>query len=128
MKNRKRDLEAHHEHVHNYASNAIAAGVLVVNIAPRFRSPLCVAGVVTTHGNPVALVQHCVNEANAISMRGGPAGYGLDAKCVIVVDMDNMNLAATSYRQSPPAPPVGHPMHYDAFIQRLCSEYTARFP
>jgi hypothetical protein len=40
VKNRKRDFEAHHQHVHNYSSTAIAGVVMVVNAAPRFQSPL----------------------------------------------------------------------------------------
>jgi hypothetical protein len=42
--------------------------------------------------------------------------------------MDNVNMAGTTYRTSPPAPVVGDPLHYDAFIQGLCNEYCARFP
>jgi len=38
VKNRKRDLEAHHEHVHNYNDRAIAAGVLLINEAATFKS------------------------------------------------------------------------------------------
>ena len=38
-KNRKRDLEAHHEHVHKYSAQALAGGVLLTNIAKRFDSP-----------------------------------------------------------------------------------------
>jgi hypothetical protein len=125
VKNRKRDLEAHHEHVHNYDERAIAAGVLLVNVAERFKSPL--RPEVSAHRHAAAKVEHCINEANAISVRGGPTGYGLDAKCVVVVDMDNVNLATTAYRTTPPAPQIGHPLHYDAFIQRLCSEFTRRF-
>ena len=40
VKNRKRDFEAHHDHVHRYSSGAIAGGVMVVNAAPTFKSPL----------------------------------------------------------------------------------------
>lgn len=127
VKNRKRDLESHHGHVHNYDANAIAGGVLVINIAPRFASPLRASGDVTTHKDPVKLVTHCMGEAAAISVRGGPTGTGLDAKGVLIVDMDNIDLPSTNYHTDPPAPPVGDPMHYDAFIQRLCSEYTNRF-
>ena len=36
IKNRKRDLEAHHEQIHNYDSRAIAGGVMLFNIAERF--------------------------------------------------------------------------------------------
>lgn len=39
-KNRKRDLEAHHQHVHNYSTKAIAAGLTVVNASTIFKSPL----------------------------------------------------------------------------------------
>src|SRR3712207_5726932 len=63
VKNRKRDFEAHHEHVHNYNRRTIAAGVMIVNAATEFRSPLRLAP--TTHGTRQAvtrLVEHCVNE------------------------------------------------------------------
>lgn len=127
IKNRKRDLESHHTHVHNYNANAIAGGVMVLNAAERFKSPLRAEDDVTIHRDPEALVKHCMGEAQAISVRGGPTGSGLDAKCVIVVNDDNIDVAATEYYEAPPAPQIGDPMHYDAFIQRLCAEWSARF-
>jgi len=127
IKNRKRDLESHHTHVHNYNTHAIAGGVLVLNIAERFRSPLRRDDDITFHKSPEALVSHCMGEAQAISVRGGHTGYGLDAKCVLVVNDDNIDFAAAEYQEAPPAPQVGDPMHYDAFIQRLCAEWTSRF-
>jgi hypothetical protein len=128
IKNRKRDMEAHHEHVHNYNPQAIAGGVIVINASPTFRSPLRAPGAITTHTKIGEKVQHCMNEIRAVSVRGGPTGYGLDAKTAIVLDMDNVNLPATAYITKPPAPQIGDPVHYDAFIQRLCSEYRTRFP
>jgi hypothetical protein len=128
IKNRKRDLEAHHEHVPNYSPQAIAGGVMVFNIAAQFDSPTRKDGDVTTHKDPETLVTHCVSELRNVSVHGGPTGSGLDAKTGIVVDMDNINLSATSYFETTPAPQVGDPMHYDAFIQRLCAEYTTRYP
>lgn len=127
IKNRKRDLESHHAHVHSYDPQAIAGGVVVLNIAERFKSPLRRDDDITTHRNPKSLVDHCIAEAQAISVKGGPAGAGLDAKCVIVVNDDNIDFAETEYQEAPPAPQVGDPMHYDAFIQRLCAEWTSRF-
>lgn len=127
VKNRKRDIESHHQHVHNYNSNTIAGGVMVMNIAERFKSPLRAEDDITIHRNPEKLVEHCMAEARAISVRGGPTGSGLDAKCVIVVNDDNIELAAAQYHEAPPAPQVGDPMHYDAFIQRLCAEWSDRF-
>lgn len=50
VKNRKRDFEAHHQHVHNYSNAAIAGVVMVINAAPRFQSPL--VSHATVHKNP----------------------------------------------------------------------------
>lgn len=126
VKNRKRDFEAHHQHVHNYGSRAIAGVVMVINAAARFQSPL-VPHRVTVHRNPSALVTHCMNEMRAVTARGGIEGRGIDAGCALIVVHDNIDPTLTAYSTQPPAPKVGDPLHYDAFIQRLCSEYAARF-
>ena len=87
VKNRKRNLEAHHEHVHNYNSLAVAGGVLVVDAAPTFQSPL--RDEPTTHRNPDKLIEHCLAELRSVAARGGSTGYGLEAACAIVVNMSN---------------------------------------
>jgi len=125
VKNRKRDLEAHHEHVHRYNNLAIAAGVLVVNQAATFKSPLRAA--VTQHKNPGALVEHCLREIRGITSRPDFQGEGLEAQAVIVVEMDNQDWPSTRYVTRTPAPAVGDPLHYDAFVQSLCRLYTQRF-
>lgn len=53
---------------------------------------------------------------------------GLDAMAVNVVDFDNINLSGGRYVTSKPAPIVGDPLQYDAFIQKICDLYTERFP
>jgi len=125
MRNRKRDLEAHHEHVHRYNNHAIAAGVFVVNQAATFKSPL--RPEVSDHKNPTALAEHCILQMRSLSSRADLRGVGLESKAVIVVDMDNLDFTSTRYVTQPPAPPVGDQLHYDAFIQSLCTFYTHRF-
>ncbi|MEM8834229.1 MAG: hypothetical protein AAGD00_00280 [Planctomycetota bacterium] len=127
VKNRKRDLEAHHEHVHNYDNQTIAGGVIIVNAASRFASPLR-RGEVTEHKNPERLVRHCIDEARSIATRGGKTGYGLEACCVLVVDTDNQILDAASYADTHVALSTGDPLHYDSFIQSVCRAYRQRFP
>jgi hypothetical protein len=122
VKNRKRDLEAHHEHVHEYDSRALAGGVFVINGSDTFASPLRPAP--TEHRNPRMLVEHCVSELRSVAFRTSPSGRGLDAKAVIVVDMDNVDLSGSRYVTRPPAPALGDPLHYDAFIRTLCERYT----
>ena len=125
VKNRKRDLEALHEHVHNYNNQAIAGGVLVINGASTFKSPLRCSP--TAHRNPAQLVEHCLKELRAVAARGGPTGYGLEAKCALVVDIDNLNRRQSKYLRIPAAPSTGDPLHYDAFIRTVCDHYVRRF-
>ena len=125
IRNRKRDLEAHHEHVHRYNNRTIAGGMLVVNQAGSFKSPL--RPEVTEHRNPRALVELCIGQMRGVTARQGTQGEGLEAKAVVVVDMDNQDRGATAYVTQPPAPAVGDPLHYDAFLQSICSLYRQRF-
>jgi hypothetical protein len=129
IKNRKRDLEAHHEHVHHYDQRTIAGGVFVVNQAMTFRSPLRPG--LTMHARErrgaIALVEHCLTEMRNVSERSDESGYGLESKCFMVVEMDNVNLATTDYVEKPPAPLPGDPLNYDSFLQRICGFYERRF-
>jgi len=101
---------------------------MVINAAERFRSPLRQAP--TPHGMRDAvdaLVSHCIVQMRNVTESGGGSGYGIDAKCCIVVEADNIDLGGTGYRMTPPAPRPGDPLHYDSFIQKLCQLYVNRF-
>ncbi len=74
------------------------------------------------------LVEHCVNELRNVAERSDASGEGLEAKCAIVVDMDNISLGGTRFLERPPAPQPGDPLNYDSFLQRLCDLYSRRFP
>jgi hypothetical protein len=128
VKNRKRDFEAHHEHVHNYNGKTIAGAVMVVNSALNFRSPLRPA--TTLHGTRpqvIRLVEQCVTEMRNVTESGGTSDYGMDAKCLLLIDFDNSGSGTGAFVTRPPAPQTGDPLHYDAFLQRICAEYESRF-
>ena len=125
VKNRKRDFEAHHDHVHRYNNRTIAAGLLLLNGSKSFKSPL--RNEPTEHKNPEKLLEHCIRELRAVSHRVDLSGTGLEAKGVLVVDFDNQDLASASYVTRGSAPAVGDPLHYDAFLQRICGLYPERF-
>ena len=57
IKNRKRDFEAHHQHVHDYDAHAIAGGMMVLDESKDFKSPLRTS--TTSHKDPTALISHC---------------------------------------------------------------------
>lgn len=126
-KNRKRDFEAHHIHVHRYNPSAIAGGVLVVNAADTFQSTLRSAP--TTHTDPTSLVTHGINQLRTVSAPGrSPEGVGLEARTALVVDCDNIDLQRTALVTRSPAPQIGDPLHYHTFIQTICNLYAVRFP
>jgi hypothetical protein len=125
IKNRKRDLEAHHQHVHDYDPATIAAGIVALNASTTFQSPL--RAELSSHGNIDAVISHCIKEVNSITMAHGTSPVGLDAKCALVVIMDNVHHHQTRYLETAPAPVVGSPIHWDAFVQRICWLYTSRF-
>jgi hypothetical protein len=128
IQNRKRDFEAHHEHVHNYNRRSVAAGLLVLNANSRFES-----SVRTSPVRPSAPEVHartldfCVHQMRSVTSSGGANHYGMDAKGLILLNLLNKSGAGTTYVVAAPAPQPGDPLHYDSFIRKLCEEYTARF-
>jgi hypothetical protein len=64
---------------------------------------------------------------------------GLEAIAVVVIEHDNLTThpdreahkakhGPTRVLHSSPAPQVGDPLHYQTFIQRICSQFVGRFP
>jgi hypothetical protein len=45
----------------------------------------------------------------------------------VVVKMDNVDYATTSWVSGKHVPRPGGPLYWDAFIQRTCSLYMSRF-
>lgn len=125
IRNRKRDFEAHHEHLHSYSGRAIAGGILLVNAAERFQSSLLAA--ISAHRQPDRLVRLCVDQMRAVPMRRGIEGVGMEALAVVVVEYSNEPGAKARYPASGAAPRIGDPLHYDAFLQAICGHYRDRF-
>jgi hypothetical protein len=129
-KNRKRDLEAHHQHVHAYHESTIAASVSLVNASDVFHSSLLTEPTTITTRTMTAYkkAEGVVDQVRMVAFSPHVGMPGIDAKCALVVEMDNINLASTKYvEKSPPAPAVGDPLHWDSFVHRICERYGERF-
>lgn len=146
MRNRFRDFGAFHGHAHRYDPNVVSAAFLVVNASNRFYSPLNVnrPEPVTMHGgasgNGKAVARKTVDLFRSIHLRNSATDLpGLEALGVAIIEHDNFNLMPTEMRaryspssvshvvEGPPAPKVGDPLHYETFLQRICTQYAARF-
>ena len=125
-RNRQRDLDSFHQFVHRYDVHTVAAGLTVVNMADRFKSPLRPEP--SAHRNVRALVQETIALLRALPLRSVRGEEpGLEANGAIVLLHDNIDLQATALVSGTPAPQVGDPVHYESFLRRICDSYTQRW-
>jgi hypothetical protein len=128
-RNRQRDLNSFQDILHRKNARTIVGGLLVVNIAERFQTPLArrVEGV-TTHRNIVRLVTEIVTLMGGIPRAPANGGSGgLEALGVIVVSHSNVPGDPTTLVVTPPAPAAAESLSYSSFLHDLCSAYSARF-
>ena len=150
-KNRFRDFTAFHSHAHRYDPKTVAGAFLLVNASDFFYSPLNEArkaekgGPVTRHGTPKVsgreTARNAIDLFRSIHLRNFPSDVpGLEALAVEVIEHDNFVLMPPELASafppgkrsrvitSAPAPQPGDPLHYQTFLQRLCTQYRERFP
>lgn len=149
-KNRFRDFGAFHSHAHRCDPKIVAGAFVVVNASDQFYSPLNLkrddesGGPITKHGGAGGTgklaAQKCVELFRSIHLRNSDTDLpGLEALSVAVVEHDNFAFMPPALRErfgngkpsrvipTAPAPQPGDPLHYETFLQRLCTQYRARF-
>ena len=124
-RNRQRDLNALHDILHRKNSKTIVGGLVALNIAERFQSPLRTG--VTIHKNIARLVEETVKLFGDIPRSCPENPQGLDALGLIVLEHTNIaGDSSTLFRQKP-APQAGDRNHYQTFLDDLCQAFTHRF-
>jgi hypothetical protein len=124
------ELSSSHEIVHQGDTEAIAAGIVVVNISDEFASPTRqVSGegelIISRHRQP-DVTASMVTHLRGLLIRDAVGEVGFDALCTIVIDCDNTGRPCTLHTD-PPAPQPGDRDHYDTFVARIAAAYTTRF-
>jgi hypothetical protein len=128
-RNRQRDLNSFQDILHRKNPRTIVAGLLIVNIAERFQTPLARSQEgVTEHRNIVRLVTEIVSLMGGLP-RGGvePGQPGLDALGVIVLSHSNIRGEPTLLVVDPPAPGADDALSYASLLRDLCAAFAARF-
>lgn len=128
-RNRQRDLNSFQDILHRKNPETIVAGLLMVNIAPRFQTPLPRrSGGLNEHRNVERLVGEIVTMINGLARaEARPGRSGIEALGVIVVAHSNVPGEESHLVTRPPAPPPGQPLSYTAFLLELCEAFAARF-
>jgi len=128
-RNRQRDLNSFQDILHRKNPRTVVAGLLVVNMAPRFRTPLPrKSGGLNEHRNVERLVAEIVTMMKGLARgEAQPGRPGIEALSVIVVMHSNVAGEESRLVTEPPAPPAGQPLSYAAFLRELCEAFAARF-
>jgi hypothetical protein len=129
------ELNSSHQTVHGSSSEAIAAGLVVVNFAEQFASPGR-TGYCPHCGERVAPVNLHKQPADGAGVmakvmqlprRTRPDEDGFDALAIVGIDCKNDG-TPVKLSPAPPAPPPGDIFHYDQCVSRLAGLFASRFP
>lgn len=128
-RNRQRDLNSFQDLLHRKDPRTIVGGLLLVNIAPKFQTPLPRAsGPVTIHRNLDRLVEEIIVMMNGLPRAGASdTQSGLEGLGAIVVSHTNIQGEKTLLFSNPPAPAIGHPLHYRTFLRDICTAFSKRY-
>ena len=122
------ELSSSHEIVHQGSQKTIAAGIVVINIADRFVSPLRQRLPTNLHWSQHRqpdVTASMIRHLRGLPIRERVGLVGFEAFAQVVVESDNQQ-SATLWTD-PPAPQPGDRDHYNTFLARLSAFYTERF-
>jgi hypothetical protein len=128
-RNRQRDLNSFQDILHRKNRKTIVGGLLIVNMAPRFQTPLPRrSGGLNEHRNVERLVAEIVTMIGGLARaEAGDGRSGIEALGVIVISHSNVAGEESRLIEEAPAPLPGQPLSYGAFLRELCEAFTVRF-
>jgi len=117
-RNRVRDINSFADIMHFHHEQAIAGGVLLINLAERFDSPTRDPDDITEHPNVERVVTEILDMFRAIDRSGGDVSNNLDGAACIVVEHTNLldDDHQTKLVTDPPAPQPGDEVQYRTFV------------
>jgi len=123
-RNRQRDLNSMADILHRMSPTPIIGAYLIMNMASQFRSPL--RDEVTKHKNIEQLVAGTIPLFDDILKNEETGRPGLDAMGVTIVDYSNLLGSECKLVNGPPAPKANDPLHYQNFLSKICTKFSAR--
>ena len=106
-------------------SKAVVGGLVVLNIASKFKSPL--RSEVVPHRNIERIVRETVQMFDELPRATPQGGRGLDALGIIVINHTNIPADTSMLVKNPPAPQLENRTHYRRFLQDTCDALSLRF-
>lgn len=125
-RNRQRDINSFADIMYHHYENAVAGGLLLINAADRFRSPLRDEDDITEHDNIERLVRETVEIFREIDRANGEISSNVDAIGCVAVSHTNLEDESKLLSDSP-APQQDDIVQYRQFIQILLDTFEPRF-
>lgn len=128
-RNRQRDINSFADIMHHHHEKALTAGILLVNLAEQFDSPLRDPDDITDHVHIERIVGEIVEMFDSINRSEGEISANLDGAGVVVVDHTNLidDVEETELVTDPPAPQEGDRVHYRIFAGQMADWFEDRF-
>lgn len=130
------ELNSSHQIVHGHASNAIAAGFVMINFSERFvspdrnRCPLQECQPRDTWHQQPRVTESTIEQIAKIPRRARQGDVGFDAMAIVVVECENdpRSPKPVSLVTTAPAPLPGRPFYYDDdLVRRVGHLYDTSF-
>jgi hypothetical protein len=127
-RNRQRDINSFADIMYHHYPGAVTGGVLLINMAERFRSPLRDEGDITTHDNIERLVEETIEIFENIDRSDGEINPNVDAVGCVVVEHTNLDDAhQTRLVDEAPGPQLDDTVHYQNFLKEIIDTFESRF-
>lgn len=127
-RNRQRDINSFADIMHSHYPGSVTGGLMLINMAEKFRSPLRDEGDITEHDRIESLVQETVEIFRTIDRAQGEVSPNVDAVGCVVVDHTNIDDGdETTLVTEPPAPQPGDIVYYQDFLEIIVDTLTERW-
>lgn len=128
-RNRQRDINSFADIMHHHHEKALTTGILLVNVAEKFDSPLRDSDDITDHVHINRIVEEIIDMFDSINRSEGEISANLDGAGVVVVDHTNLidDVGKTELVTDPPAPQEGDRVHYRTFVSQMADWFERRF-
>lgn len=127
-RNRQRDINSFADIMYHHYPGSVTGGLLLINMADRFRSPLRDEGDITDHNSIEQLVEETVEIFSDIERSDGEIDPNVDAVGTVIVNHTNMDETPESFLVTdPPAPQSGDTVQYRTFLGSIRDTFENRF-
>jgi hypothetical protein len=127
-RNRQRDINSFADIIHSHHPGAVTGGIILINMADRFNSPLRDDDDITEHDRIETLVAETIDIFRDIDRANERVGPNVDGVgCVVVSHTNIQDGEETHIVEETPAPQIGDIVQYEKFVEIIGETFENRW-